>query len=263
LKPDALLASPSPRLLAAARRYLRRYTARHFNSLRIASDGPAPTLDGPTIFYANHPSWWDPIVMLLLIRTHYSDWRFQGPIDAVALKRYPWLERLGLFGIELDSLRGARRFLAIGDELLAGDRTGLAMTAQGQFADTRQRPLELKRGLSQLLRRNPSARAIPLALEYVYWNERLPEILVRFGRSPVSANGRSTDAIHADLEASLERELDQLTVAAIARDPAAFDSLLAGRGGVGWLQDLPFRLRALFKGERFDPSHQAIGRNAG
>jgi hypothetical protein len=263
LKQGAPLAAPSPRFLAAARPYLQRYTAKHFNSLRIAIDGPAPRLDGPTIFYSNHPSWWDPIVMLLLIRMHYRDWRFQGPIDEGALARYPWLERLGLFGIEPDSLRGARRFLKIGRELLTQNRTGLAMTAQGQFADGRNRPLALKRGLSQLLRRNPAARAIPIALEYVFWNERLPEILVRFGDSPIMAGARTADQIHSELEAALEIELDRLSAAAMARDPAAFDCLLEGRRGIGFLQDLPLRLRALCKGERFDPSHAAVGRNAG
>jgi len=252
---------PSRRLLAAARPYLRHYTARHFSSLRIASDGPAPELAAPTVFYCNHPSWWDPIVLILLIRTHYPDWRFHGPIDADALRRYPWLERLGLFALEPGTPAGARRLLAAGRQLLAEPRAGLVLTAQGGFTDVRRRPVTIRRGLARLLRDNPQAEAIPLAIEYVFWNERLPEILVRFGQRPLTAAGRPADEIQIDLEQALEHQLDRLARAATARDPDQFECLLTGRRGVGMLQDLPLRLKALFTGRRFDPAHSAIGRD--
>ena len=255
--------SPSRRALIVAEYYLRRYVAKHFNGLRIALNGPPPALDGPTVFYSNHPSWWDPIVMLLLIRTQYPEWRFHGPIDKAAFERYPWLERVGLFGVEPETTAGARRFLEAGAGLLESDRTGLAMTAQGRFMDARQRPLGLKRGLSVLLRQNPSARAFPIAIEYVHWNERLPEILVRCGGVPIAAKGRPAEPIHAELEGALEQELDALSTASLARDPAAFRCLVEGRRGVGFLQDLPLRLRALASGRRFDPSHSAVGRDPG
>lgn len=257
------LGEPSRRWLAAAERYLRHYARRHFNAIRIATDGRPPAIAGPTVFYTNHPSWWDPIVLLLLIRQHYPDWRFHGPIDQAALARYPWLERLGLFGLETDSFGGARRLLETGSAVLRRERAGLVMTAQGRFADVRQRPLGLKRGLSRLLQRNPTAGAIPLAVEYVFWNERLPEVLVRLGDSPVTASGRSAGAIHAELERALEAELDRLATASMDRSADRFDCLLEGRRGVGLLQDLPLRVRSLLRGERFDPSHSAIGRDPG
>ena len=256
-------APPSARWLAAAGPYLRRYTRRHFDGLAIAIDGPPPELSGPTIFYANHPSWWDPIVLILLIRSHYADWRFHGPIDEAALERYPWLEHLGLFGVRPNSTTGARHLLEAGSAILAQERSGLAMTAQGRFADVRQRPPGLQRGLSRLLERNPDARAVPIAIEYVFWNERLPEILVRFGSPDVTADGRPADAIHLELEARLEQELDRLAGAAMARDPRQFRRLIDGHRGVGFLQDLPLRLRSLLRRRRFDPSHAAVRRGDG
>jgi hypothetical protein len=261
LSPEPELALPSRRLLAAARPYLRRYTARHFNGLRVARDGLPPALDRPTIFFANHPSWWDPIVLLLLIRTHYPQWRFHGPIDASALARYPWLKRIGLFGIEPGTLQGARRLLRAGTTLLTAPQSGLAMTAQGRFCDVCQRPVMLKRGISSLLRRQPTAAAIPIAIEYVFWNERLPEILVRFGQRPISALGRSGGQIQAELEQALEHQLDRLARDSARRDPAGFECLVEGRKGIGFWQDLPQRLRARLRRERFDPAHAAIDRD--
>lgn len=240
-------------------RYLRRYFARNFDAVRVSRECRVPReTDRPLIIYANHPSWWDPIVLLLLIRTHYDDWRFHAPIDAAALARYPWLERLGLFPVEADRLSGARRFLEAGSALLGSERTGLALTAQGEFADVRERPVRIRRGVAHLLERHPGARAFPIAIEYAFWNERLPEVLVRFGQRPITAGGRGIEAIHGELEQALEHQLDRLARAAITRDAGQFDALLDGRRGVGLIQDLPLRLRALFRGERFDPSHSAV-----
>ena len=69
--------------------------------------------------------------------------------------------------------------------------------------------------------------------------------------------------IGASGERALEHELDRLQHAALARDTDRFDSLVAGRGGVGFLQDLPLRVRSLLRGERFDPSPAAIPRGEG
>ncbi|MBN1240451.1 MAG: lysophospholipid acyltransferase family protein [Gammaproteobacteria bacterium] len=257
---SAVLPAPSPLLLAVAEPYLRRYAAKHFDSVRIALDGPMPALDGPTVLYANHASWWDPVVILLLIRRHYPDWRFHGPIDASALRRYPWLERLGLFGIEPESPRGAARFLDVAGALLHAPQTGIAMTAQGRFADVRERPVTLKRGLAVLMGNRPDVRAIPLAIEYVFWNERLPEVLVRCGQSPVRAAGEPLERLQARLESGLEHELDLLARDAVARDPCRFERVIEGRQGVGWLEDLPLRMRALARGRRFDAAHSAVER---
>ncbi|MDX1562539.1 MAG: acyltransferase, partial [Gammaproteobacteria bacterium] len=119
-----VLRAPSRVWLRGAELYLKRFARRHFNRIRIAVDAPAPQLGGPTIFYTNHPSWWDPIAIFLLIREHYPEWRFHGPIDAEALARYPWLERIGLFGIEPGRASGARRLLAAADSLLTEQGCG-------------------------------------------------------------------------------------------------------------------------------------------
>ena len=56
----------SPRLLRWFGRYVRRYVRRHFTAVRVARDGLPPPVTGPTILYANHAAWWDPLVLLLI-----------------------------------------------------------------------------------------------------------------------------------------------------------------------------------------------------
>ena len=57
----------------------------------------------------------------------------------------------------------------------------LAVTPQGRFADVRERPVHFEAGLGHLAARVQRALFVPFAVEYVFWEERLPEILVRFG----------------------------------------------------------------------------------
>jgi 1-acyl-sn-glycerol-3-phosphate acyltransferase len=251
----------SPRLLALFGMYLERYLRRHFTAVRIARDGLPQPITGPTILYANHAAWWDPLVMLVIARKYFADREIYAPIDRAALRRYPLLERFGFFGIRPDSAAGARELLAASRAVLGTDRGIVALTAQGCFSDVRPRPVTIKRGLALLLNEMPHARAVPVAIEYPFWNERLPECLIRFGDG-VSADARSADDLHAALSAGLERTLDELATLAIGRDPAPFEEVLAGRVGAGRLPDLAQRLRARLSGRRFDAAHGAIGRGA-
>ena len=250
----------SPRLLALFGRYVAGYLRRHFTAVRVARDGLPPPISGPTIFYANHPAWWDPLVLLLIAGRYWRGYEVYAPIDADALRRYPLLERFGFFGIQTDSAAGARDFLRASRTVLATGRGIVALTAQGRFSDVRPRPITIKGGLALLLHQLPDARAVPVAIEYPFWNERLPECLVRFGDS-VSAGGRNVADVQAALGDALEQTLDGMAALAIARDPQAFEPVLASRGGAGWLADLPQQVLARLRGQRFDPAHGAIRRS--
>ena len=250
----------SPRLLALFERYLERYVGRQFNGLRVACSGKPPTLDRPTIVYSNHPSWWDPIVLLLAARRLFPGKRLYAPIDAAALDRYCILGRCGLFPIEPGTFQGAADFMRVARSILREPGTLLGLTAQGEFSDVRQRPLQLKGSVARLLGEDPNWQAIPVAVEYTFWNERQPEVLLSLGR-PERAAGLSKDALQARLEGSLERELDALAALAAARDAGAFETLVEGRRlGVGGTYDSYLALRQRLKGQRFDPAHGAIRR---
>jgi len=98
---------------------------------------------------------------------------------------------------------------------------------------------------------------VPMAVEYPFWNERLPEALVAFGPvlRPTDAPGRSADEWTAILARELEATQDRLAAAAQTRDPAAFTTLLSGRVGVGFVYDAVRRAGAWLRGERFDAAH--------
>ena len=91
----------SPRLVRFFTRHVKRfYLARDFHAVRLSKSGiPGPVPDGPLIIVLNHPSWWDPLVGLVLAEL-FPDRAHYAPMDANALGRYRIFERLGMFGVE-------------------------------------------------------------------------------------------------------------------------------------------------------------------
>jgi 1-acyl-sn-glycerol-3-phosphate acyltransferase len=238
----------SPALVALFTRYGALYLARHFHAVRLAR-APLPAgdalRDGPMVVCLSHPSWWDPMICFQLARRLFPERAHYAPMEAAALTKYRFFARLGLFGIEPGTAKGARRFLAVSQEVLARPATALWVTAGGAFADPRQRPVRLRRGLGYLLTRMQSGVVLPLALEYSFWEERLPEALARFGEPlRIGAALRSPDAWTALLESRLEAAQDALAGDALARDPERFETLVGGAAtGEGGFYDLWRRFR--------------------
>lgn len=237
--------------------YLRWYFYRRFHAVRLSRTGLPPEIAGrPVIIYGNHPSWWDPALYILLCALLFPNRRGYGPMDAKALGNYGLFERMGVFGIALDSPRGAARFLSTSLGILSDATSILWITAEGEFTDPRRRPIQLRPGLAHLARRVPGAVILPLAVEYTFWNESKPEALVRFG-DPIQGGGnRSVPEWTAHLEAELTRTMDVLGTESTQRDPRLFRPLLRGVVGVGGIYDLWRRSRALASGRRFDPRHE-------
>jgi len=262
----------SRRLFAAFARYSRWYLARHFHAVRLHGAVPRVADDRALVVYLNHPSWWDPLLALVLAHGLFGQRTHYGPIDAAALERYRFFRRLGFFGVEMGTVTGARRFLRVATRLLARPGTALWITPQGRFTDPRQRPVRLRPGLGRLARRAATAAGgesgaapvvfLPLAVEYPFWEERFPEALLRFGE-PVEASRLAAELGPAASAADWDRALglrlqtaqETLAAAALARDASVFESLVGGRAGVGGVYDLWRAARALVVGERFVRQH--------
>ena len=255
---DEVLERYSPRLAAGFAWWLRGYFRRNFDGVRISREGAAPEPAGaPLIVYTNHPSWWDPIHFLLLARTLMPQRRMFGPFDADALAKYPMFGRLGGFGVEQSTRRGAVEFLRTSRAVLAAPGTSLWITAQGKFSDPRSRPVVLQPGLAHLVRTTEEAVVVPLAVEYPFWNERRAQALSRFGRLVRAAEitGETVEEVNAALTRRLEETMDDLGREAATRDPAQFRTLVLGKTGVGGFYDVGRRFKAWITGRSFDSSH--------
>jgi hypothetical protein len=258
------LVQPSRRLLAVFSLYLRWYIGRHFHGLRIANSHRFPReVNGPLIVYLNHPSWWDPLTCIMISRRFLPMADHYAPMDEAALERYGFFARLGLFPVELETHRGAMQFLRSAGKVLSTPNSVLWLTPQGKFADARAQPPIFKEGLATVLHPLPEATLVPLAIEYVYWDERLPEILVNPG-NPVRIHHSDEFAAggaNGLLAAALSAAQEELAALAVTRDAANFEAIVSGGAGIGVFYDLWRRVRSGARGERYEPEHGSVHRS--
>ncbi|MEM1060868.1 MAG: lysophospholipid acyltransferase family protein, partial [Planctomycetota bacterium] len=172
-----------PWLAWGFQKYCAWYVPRHFHAVRLQVDdstGDPFATPGPVVCYMNHAGWWDLVVGFGIAPAFWTGRTAYSPIDAAALEAYPLFNKLGLFPVER-SAAGLRKFLRTSRAILANDDAAYWITPQGRFADPRERPLEFDPGLGHLAKSSPGLTLVPIAVEYVFWNETLPEALIRVG----------------------------------------------------------------------------------
>ena len=119
--------------------------------------------------------------MAMLIHQLYLGGRTAyAPIDQAALAQYPLFRKLGFYGIDLGTQKGARQFLAVTCELLQRPTTAIWITPGGRFTDIRTRT-GFEPGLAHVAAAVSGVTLLPVAIEYAFWEERTPEALIEFG----------------------------------------------------------------------------------
>lgn len=237
---------------------MRRFLRKSFHRTLLLGDVPDIDPDTPIVVFMNHPSWWDPMLGLFLADRFFGDRDHYAPIDSQALQRYGILKKLGFFGIDTGRPRGAKQFLDAAGAIMADGNAGLWLTPQGEFRDPRMRPVVFKPGLAHLASRLARGVALPLAVEYPFWDERTPVALAAFG-APIELGDLDDPGDNTRrLQGALTEAQDRLAAAAVGRDPATFTELLGGRAGIGGVYDLWRRARAKAGGETFSAEHGSI-----
>lgn len=260
---------PSRALLRFFDTYLSFFVSRRFHGLRLAGAEHWPR-QRPLIVCLNHPSWWDPLIAILLSRFLEREADHYAPMDELAFTRYGVLRKAGLFPVEQGTPRGGVQFLRTATHVLADRNAVLWLTPQGGFTDARTRPVVLRSGLDALLRRviADEVTVVPLALEYTFWDERLPEALAMLGTPLYFQQGKlvrpsrqfaEQQSAGQQVAMALSQTQDDLAALSARRDPALFLSLLAGSSGISGIYGAWQRMRALGRGERFHPDHTSVG----
>lgn len=259
-KADGSATAPrvNTRLLTWFARYTARYLRRNFHALHLLRLGDLDQLDGlPLLICMNHPAWWDPLVGLYLSKRFFPDRDHAAPIAGEGLAKYKFFQRLGFFGIEPKTARGAAQFLRIGQAVLSRPSGALWVTAQGEFTDVRL-PIKLKPGIGYLASRLERFAMLPVALEYSFWSERYPEAFACIG-APLIEHGQHAEPVDWNLlfTLHLQQTVDALASRVSSRNPAAFEPLLTGSAGVGGTYDFWRASKAKLQGKRWQPEHGA------
>ncbi len=232
--------------------YVPRFLKRHFHTLRVAS-GPFPDIppDHAVICYINHAGWWDPMLAFTLNQFYFSPRTVYAPIDAKALNQYPVFRKLGFYGIDQQSMGGAKCFMATTKALIASSSTALWITPGGRFSDVREKTT-LEPGLGHVVAGAVNVTLVPMAIEYTFWKARTPEALVSFGSPIVPDPSRTKSEWSHLLEARLAATQSELAELAIARDESQFEVILDANSRMGGWIDLMQRFHAWCSGRPFD-----------
>ncbi len=257
---------PSRALLRFFDMYLYFFVRRHFHALRLAGAEQWPHGKRPLVVCLNHPSWWDPLTAILLSRFLERGADHYAPMDALAFSRYGVFDKLGLFPVEQGTPRGAAQFLRTAAQLFTDKNAVLWVTPQGGFTDARSRPVTFRPGLDALLRRAPEVTVLPLAIEYTFWDERLPEALALLGKPLLFSKGRCgavSETPGEQVAGALGRAQDALAALSAKRDPSLFTPVLAGATGTSGIYGGWQRIRAAVRRERFSGEHGSLHTRAG
>ena len=121
--------------------------------------------DLPTIFVANHISWWDGFFIILLRRQLIGASLHHSVMLNSELAKFPFLKKIGCLGISpksKDSISSV--FLQIKSFFELSTSASLAYFPQGEITPLCARPLLFKKGIEHLLKILPDCQIIPVAL---------------------------------------------------------------------------------------------------
>ena len=231
--------------------YSRRLVAKHFHALRIAADSGAEGIDSeprPLIVALSHSSWWDPIAAVLMKDALMPSRASCSPMDRVQLERFGFFRKIGIFGIDPDDPGAASPMVAyVMDRMREHPRPTLIITPQGRFADVRA-PVEVRPGTAllaaRLAREGRAPRVIGMAVEYPFWIDRKPEMLVRISDIAAPEDAARASAWQRAIERGMAENAASLAALAIARDPSRFRTALgSGSGAVHPVFDAWARVR--------------------
>lgn len=213
---------------------LRRMFARA--RLRIAGDDPRAA-GMPLVAVANHPSWWDGYLALLLSRR--LGLRRYLMMEAAQLRRYGFFAWAGCFGIDRDDPRDVARALAYASRLLTRDDNALLwMFPQAEIVPAAVRPVAVHGGAAHIVRRAtgeaPVVGVLPVAWQLVFRGEQHPEVFIRTGAIARFDRATSGDAsaVSGRIRDVLTETMDQLHDDIIHERLAAYRVILRGRQGI-------------------------------
>jgi hypothetical protein len=211
---------------------------RMFVRLRLRVAGDDPRAAGmPLVAVANHPSWWDGYLALLLSR-HFGLRRYLM-MEAAQLRRYGFFAWAGCFGIERADPRDVARALAYAANLLRQrDQPLLWMFPQAAIMPSDRRPVAVYGGAAHIVRRAAEndcpVGVLPVAWQLVFRGEQHPEVFIRTGAITQFDRASSRDAavISARIQQGLTETMDALRDDLVNETLQEYRVILRGQRGV-------------------------------
>ena len=180
---------------------------RRFYSVRVknAHHYELRNKDVANIYYSQHSCWWDGMVAYYLCRYLFKD---QINMMVEDLIKFPLLGKVGAFSIDKKTPKSTLRSMKYCAEFLNRDKISLWLFPQGKIMPPNHRPLEFQKGVAFLAQRVKKVNLFPIAIQYVFLRQGLPEVLIDIGK-PILVDGEvDKDTFNEYLEQDFTKVLD-------------------------------------------------------
>lgn len=206
--------------------YNRNLLKRRFHSLRVEGLEFLTNKDksSPFIFYVNHSSWWDGLVMLEILKKF--DFENYVMMEEKQLKRLFLFRKLGAFSIVRENPRQAVESINYAVNLLKknSNRT-LLIFPQGEILPNGIRPLRFYQGLARIIEKVGNCYTVPVALRYEFIGNFKPEIFAKINQPEKFETDKnfSAKSVTENLEGKLTRNLEELMQDILSLKTARYD----------------------------------------
>jgi 1-acyl-sn-glycerol-3-phosphate acyltransferase len=156
----------------------------------------------PALTISNHTNWWDAWLVHRLTR-ECPHKKIFGMMEEANLRPNRFLTRIGAFGVDLQTPRGAFAGTRYARHLLQDASHLVWLFPQGKMTRAGA-ALELKDGAEHLAQHTPGVQVIPVYFHYAFGKESRPEIFIEIGE-PLPPEAHSTEAFGLALTVLSER----------------------------------------------------------
>lgn len=165
----------------------------------------------PTILFAPHCNWWDGIV---LYNTTHRIFHKEIRLMVEELNRFPLLRRGGAYSVNKKSPQSAMKALQYSVDVVGDIRNMLCIFPQGIIRPPHYRPIEFQTGLAYIaenaVKRYGKVNLIPMAIDYSFFRDNRPEVIVEFGKRIELVKGNELDKLsRKELTHYLEHALEE------------------------------------------------------
>lgn len=143
----------------------------------------------PTIFFAPHSNWWDGIV---LYNVTHRICRKEIRLMVEELNRFPLLRHGGAYSVCKKSPQSSMKALKYSVDVMGDLKNLLCIFPQGIIRPPQYRPIEFQTGLTYIaqnaVKKYGKINLIPIAIDYTFFRDNRPEVMVKFGERIVLDN---------------------------------------------------------------------------
>ncbi|MFQ3546075.1 lysophospholipid acyltransferase family protein [Halobacillus rhizosphaerae] len=206
------------------KRFNRKLLNRNFQQIRL-SDNASLQDYSHTLFFVNHSTWWDPLLIYYLNdQIIHSDG--YGMMHEDGIKKFPFFRKIGAYSINTDHRRHIMDSLSYSISLLNNGKS-VWIFPQGEEQHLEKRPLQFFQGLSYIAARAHKIKIIPISLYYSLEHTKKPNAYIKIG-SPIAPikyenlNRKETTRLFEEISTS---QLDDLKKLVVEEDHQDFRSI--------------------------------------